>query len=91
MSRLLSYFGYLVVGLIAAVAVACSAAEDPTVPAESAPTASPHTNRDGCADPHRERLSLRFHPHGPRRLRRPPPRRRSRRFHPHRPRRLRRL
>ena len=41
MSRLLSYFGYLVVGLIATVAVACSAAEDPTVPAERAPTASP--------------------------------------------------
>ena len=41
MSRLLRHFGVLPVGLIAALAVACSGTGEPTGPVESAPTASP--------------------------------------------------
>ena len=41
MSRLLRHFRVLPVGLIAAVAVACSGTGEPTGPVESAPTASP--------------------------------------------------
>ena len=41
MSRLLRHFGVLPVGLIAAVAVACSGTGEPTGTVESAPTASP--------------------------------------------------
>ena len=41
MSRLLRYFGLLAAGLTATVAIACSGAEEPTLPAEGTPTASP--------------------------------------------------
>ena len=41
MSRLLRHFGVLATGFIVAVAVACSGAEEPTGPVDSAPTVSP--------------------------------------------------
>ena len=41
MSRLLHHFGLLAAGFMAAVTVACSGTEEPTVPAEGTPTASP--------------------------------------------------